>query len=80
MIRWVTRQENGRQLVTLGITEHNVRKLKAREPLYSKGEEIGMPFDIVIVYGRDQEQILRELQEAGVELPPGVVDAVRGQP
>jgi hypothetical protein len=80
MIRWVTRQENGRRLVTLGITEHNVRRLKAREPLYADGAEIGLPFDVAIVYGRDLEQILRELQEAGVELPPGAVDAVRGQP
>lgn len=80
MIQWVTRQKNGRQLVTLGITELNVRKLKAREPLYANGAEIGLAFDIAIVYGRDQEQILRELEEAGVELPPGAVDAVRGQP
>lgn len=62
MIKWTGTQPNGRLLVGLGVEEKNLEKLRQGDPIHIFGEEISLPFDIVIYYGNDMNALMRATQ------------------
>lgn len=64
MLRWVGTREN-RQIIGLGLEEKNLEKLRQDQPILVKGESIGMPFDILIYYGKDMDTLM-EMTKQGV--------------
>lgn len=64
MVKFVITQKNGPKLVGLGITEENVKRLKEGKPILVKGEEIEMEHDTVILYGKTEQDIAKEIQES----------------
>ena len=53
--------------ILLGLSELNVQRLKAGDPIMFKGEEIGIPGkQVIIVYGMTEMTIMNDLQTAGL--------------
>ena len=57
--------EEGTSGILLGLSKKNVAKLMAGEPIYVKGNdgESAWPFNMIIMYGETEEDIVSELQE-----------------
>jgi hypothetical protein len=55
----------GRELVGFGITEKNVENLKKGNPIFIMAEEMNLPFDVTIFYGKDENTIASDLRKAG---------------
>jgi len=66
MIKFTAGGKGGRTLVGLGITEKNVERLKLGHPIHIMGIEMGLPFDITIFYGKDEQTIAADLRRAGL--------------
>lgn len=58
MIKWKGRRGN-REVVGFGLEERNLKKLRADEPIYVMGEEMGLPFDVLIYYGKDMATLVK---------------------
>jgi hypothetical protein len=62
---------DGKRIVILGITEENVRRLRDGKPIHVHGDEVGAPdVTIFIMYGKDNKDVARQLEETGFRLPP----------
>lgn len=62
---------NGAKVAILGITQENVQRLMAGEPIAVPLHEIGIhEVRVVIVYGDTEQKIIRRLEELGA-VPPG---------
>ena len=70
MIKFLATRPDGRQLVGLGLSAGNVEKLQAGHPILIKQEAMGLPFDIVILYGETEESMVDGLKSHGMEFPP----------
>lgn len=70
MIRWVG-ERLGRKLIGFGLEEGNLQRLREGKPIYVYGEEMGLPFDITIYYGKDM-QMLMEMTKPGLK-PDSVI-------
>lgn len=57
MLKWMG-EGQGRKIVGLGVEERNLERLRAGDPIHVFGEEMGLPFDIVIYYGKDMEALM----------------------
>jgi hypothetical protein len=50
-------------LIGLGISEENVRRLKAAQPILIKGSELGFDWlEILIFYGKDEEELKKTVK------------------
>lgn len=56
-----TSADGKRKILVLGISELNVENLKKGHPIHIHGEEIGIPVDVFICYGKDEDAIRRDL-------------------
>lgn len=61
---------NGRSIVTLCLEEVNIERLKAGKPIRVYQEDLNIPIDIIVLYGKDKAAIIADLRKNGVELPP----------
>lgn len=62
MIKFTSTGKNT-TLIGLGISEENVRKLKAAQPILVKGSELGFDWlEILIFYGRDEEELKKTVR------------------
>lgn len=58
MIKAKATTEDGRDLVILGLAEENMIRLRKGEPIHIKAEEMSLPHDIIIVWGRDIKDLM----------------------
>ena len=49
-------------LVLLGLSNENVKRLKEGKPIHIYGAELGIERDIVIVWGKTEKEILKSLK------------------
>ena len=64
MIKWTGTDEQGREVVGLGLEERNLQLLRAGRPIHVKGAQIGIPFDIFIHYAKSKHELTRDLIDA----------------
>jgi len=76
MIKWTARNKQGLPVLFLGLAGENVTRLAAGEPILVTAAvmaEMGLPaMEIVLHYGRTEQDIISELESRGVRI------AVRG--
>lgn len=59
------------KLIFLGLSDANLERLKAGQPIAFNGSEIGFPgHTFCILAGATEADILREIDEAFTEAPP----------
>lgn len=61
MIKAAARDQNGKLLVILGLSEGNVAMLKKNRPMAIDLKPFGIDASAVIMYGVDEQAITREL-------------------
>lgn len=73
MLKAKGRREDGAPVMLLGLTGENVTRLVAGEPIVFDAAIIGFPpCDVVVVYGRREQDIVDMLKAGGGEIrPPG---------
>jgi len=55
-----------REALVLGLSGENVTRLAAGEPISTSLEELGFPgVDLVVIYGKTEEDVLRDIQRIG---------------
>jgi hypothetical protein len=70
MIKGIGKTADGQGLMFIGLDVRNVDLLMRDCPLRIRAEpQNGLPLDIVIFYGRRQDDMIETLIECGVELP-----------
>lgn len=66
MIKFKTNKGgNGVPLIGLGLTARNIELLKERKPIFVRGSELGINFDIFIFSEPTEQIILNELHKRG---------------
>jgi hypothetical protein len=50
-------------LVLIGLEERNLEKLREGKPYHRHGAEVGLPFDIVIFYGKTEDDIVSTMEQ-----------------
>lgn len=61
MIRATVTGRGGRKGIILGLEEGNIERLRQGKPIHIHADELGFAGDIMIVYGKTQEDIAAEL-------------------
>lgn len=70
MIKFRSTKPDGSQLIGLGLSDGNIEKLKAGQPIVFDFGELGIEgFEGLIMYGKTEEDIITELDLHGVKLP-----------
>jgi hypothetical protein len=60
---------NGKPFMLIGLSEENVTRLAAGEPILFDGAPFGYNGNVIVTYGRTEDDIRAELQRHG--LAPG---------
>ncbi|EHK56862.1 hypothetical protein [Allomesorhizobium alhagi] len=68
MIRWKANFK-GQEVVGIGLEAGNIERLMNGEPVRVPAASMGLPFDILIHYGRDKDALVAELESLGAPLP-----------
>ena len=63
MIKFKAKSKDGNTLVGLGLSEGNIKRLKAKQPILIRGTELNIDHDISIMYGETEESLKEELKE-----------------
>lgn len=63
-------ERGNRPFIMLGLSAGNIERLKQGKPVQILKEELGIGFDIGIMYGETEQAIVDELRSIGLELPP----------
>lgn len=64
MVKFKASGKNGRPLFGLGLTEQNLARLVAGDPIHIHGEQMGFGAqDLMIFFGKDEETIQKDLAE-----------------
>lgn len=67
MIRFSARGKNGNTIVTAGITDENIRRLKLGDPIHFSLEDFGIEgSEIIIMYGPTEDAIKQALIKGGL--------------
>lgn len=79
MLKMVATLPNGRSLLVLGLSAENMRRLPGA-PIKIKGEDIGLPLDVVIFTGDTEQSMARDLADligpnTQVKIDPRLRDA-----
>lgn len=56
MVKFITDGKE-RRLIGLGLSEENIKKLKEELPIFVKGENLGIRYDIAIFYGKTEKDM-----------------------
>jgi len=65
MIKFKATGPTGREVIGFGLSAQNIGRLKAGLPIHIYGAEWNTPFDVVILYGETEEQLVRMLRKGG---------------
>jgi hypothetical protein len=57
---------DGRPVILLGLSEGNLTRLRQGQPINASLEVVGLRAQVVILYGETEDDIRRELVEAGI--------------
>lgn len=64
MIKAKAKTQEGKQVLLFGLSEENIIHLRMKQPILVVGEEMGIPdFDIVIIWGQTEDDIIKELAD-----------------
>jgi hypothetical protein len=64
MLKMRTRLSDGRELLILGLSQINLDRLKADQPIAFKGDTVGLPgLEIMIFAGETEQSMARDLSE-----------------
>jgi hypothetical protein len=69
VIKAIMDGKDGKKLVFLGVTFANLNRMREGDPLFVRGAELGLDFDIAIHTEKDEQTILDQFKKAGVILP-----------
>lgn len=70
MIKFVGEDDNtGRKIFGFGLSALNIQLLREGLPISINGEEMGLPGEVLIFYGRTEEIMFRELKKVGLVHP-----------
>ena len=58
MIKMTGQSKDGRTLVTLGLSEGNLKRLREGKPIHIFGAEMDLPVDICIFWGETEEKLV----------------------
>lgn len=79
MIKARLKLADGTPLVVLGLSGENLTRMMADEPIMFSLSEVGLGRGrLVIVAGRTEETITKDLEEAGI-IPKGTGERIRQQ-
>lgn len=59
----------GVETIGIGIEAGNIERMMNGQPMVIRGDRLGIPFNIVIHYGRSPAEIMDEMKAAGADLP-----------
>lgn len=59
-------QVDKKMVVGLGLTDGNIEKLRADQPIMIDGQELGLAHDILIFWGPTEMQIYKQFKKAGL--------------
>lgn len=62
MIKATMQSKEGKNILLLGLSEENVKRLKENKPIHINGSEIGLSNDVIIMYGETEEHLYKELE------------------
>ena len=71
MIKATGQTDDGRPFLMLGLSFRNLALLQQGKPILVRGEEVGMPCDVMLMAGETEGAIAAQLREAGVQGVPG---------
>lgn len=54
-------------ILLMGVTPGNIERLQAGEPILVKSEEVGIPFEVVLLHGKNNEALVREFEKFGIK-------------
>ena len=57
-------EKTKRRLIILGLEDGNISRLKEGKPIHIHADELGFAGEIIIMYGRTQDDIRRQLEPA----------------
>lgn len=77
MIRASSKSNDGKQLILLGVTPTNLRRLRDGNPILVDCTELGVEARVCIVFGQTERHIVASLRALGIEPPPHADDSVR---
>jgi hypothetical protein len=66
MIKFKAAGSSDREIVGFGLTEKNIEHLKKGNPIFVMGLEMGLPFDVTIFYGKDEQTMAASLCRSGL--------------
>lgn len=64
MIKW-RGNISGKEIIGIGLSSMNVVRLKRGYPIVVNGEEIGLPFSIIIHFGHSEKSMFEEVKKSG---------------
>ena len=79
MIKFKAGRKGGRDLVGFGLTETNIDELKAGHPIYIMADEMALPFDVTIFYGKNEAEMAKKMMEAGLIGEDTIIHDSRGK-
>lgn len=63
MIKMAGTSVDGRQVILLGLSEGNLKRLRERKPIHIHSEEFNIPgIDVIICWGPTEDDLMKELQ------------------
>lgn len=60
------KSEGKQPLIGLGLSEGNLKKLREGKPIFIMREELGIDFNLLIFWGKTEEEIQRKLKDIGM--------------
>lgn len=66
----------GKKLIGIGLSEGNLQRLKEGMPILVNSEDFeklsGVEAYLLILYGKTEEEMVKEMYEAGIKMPGGL--------
>ena len=66
MIKAIYKRPDQPDLVILGLSDENLRRLREDMPILVNGEALGLDVDIAVIAGRTEDTIQEQMRQAGM--------------
>ena len=75
MIKFAAQGKDGTTLVGFGLSEQNVEKLKAGQPIHVEGSQVGLEkVQVLIFYGKTEKEMYDNLKSEGIDIKNALID------
>lgn len=54
--------KDGRPVIVVGLSEENIGQLLSRQPVVIEGRELGTSYDLTLLYGKTDEELIELFQ------------------